>query len=168
MALFNSFLWLCSIPLYIGTTSSLSIYLSMTFMLLLCLGYCKWCCYEHWGACVFLDYNIVWYMPRSGIAGSYGNSIFSRFFEEASCCFPLWLLYIPANCTEGSLFSTASLAFVFCRLFHDGHSVHVSDFWLKDVPWEEAQSHKPPAQPSFQSPQFTLSVTKPEQNMSVL
>ena len=24
--------------------------------LLPCLGYCKQCCYEHWGACIFLNY----------------------------------------------------------------------------------------------------------------
>ena len=29
-------------------------------------------------------------IPRTGIAGSYGNSIFS-FYEEASYCFPQWL-----------------------------------------------------------------------------
>ena len=29
-------------------------------------------------------------MPRSGIAGSYGNAIFS-FIEEPAYCFPLWL-----------------------------------------------------------------------------
>ena len=31
--------------------------------LLLCLGYCKKCCYKHWGACVFLNYgflNALW------------------------------------------------------------------------------------------------------------
>ena len=48
-------------------------------------SYCKWCCSEHWGPCVFLkfigvhiSFQIVFfsgYMPRSGIAGSYGSSI---------------------------------------------------------------------------------------------
>ena len=28
-------------------------------------------------ACIFLNYNFIWIYARSGIAGSYGNSIFS-------------------------------------------------------------------------------------------
>ena len=51
-----------------------------TFRLLPCLGCYKQCCSEHWGACILSDYGfllICGYMPRSGIAGSYGNSIFS-------------------------------------------------------------------------------------------
>ena len=38
-----------------------------------CLGYCEPCFYEHRGACIFLS----GYMPKSGIDGSYSNSIFS-------------------------------------------------------------------------------------------
>ena len=54
------FVWLNSIPLYICTKSSLSIPLSMDiFRLLPCIGYCKQCCNEYWGAhilsiCIFL------------------------------------------------------------------------------------------------------------------
>ena len=49
-----------------------------TFGLLLCFEYC---CYEHQGACIFSNYIVFsGYVPRSGIAGSYGNSVFS-------CCF---------------------------------------------------------------------------------
>ena len=25
-----------------------------------CPGYCKSCCYEHWGACIFLNYGFLW------------------------------------------------------------------------------------------------------------
>ena len=50
-------------------------------MLLSCLGYCKYCCNEHWGTCSFSNYGFSRYMPRSGLAGSYGKSIFS-FFKE--------------------------------------------------------------------------------------
>ena len=48
--------------------------------LLPCLDYCKQCCYEHWGAFVFFWIRVFIffrYMPRSGVAGSYGNSTFS-------------------------------------------------------------------------------------------
>ena len=41
MTQFCSFLWLSNIPLYICTTSSLSVRLSMTFRFLPCPGYCK-------------------------------------------------------------------------------------------------------------------------------
>ena len=48
-----------------------------TFRLLPCLGYCKHSCNEHCGACILSDYGFLGYMPRSGIAGSYGTYIFS-------------------------------------------------------------------------------------------
>ena len=38
-----------------------------------CPDYCKYCCNEHWGTCVFLNYVFLGYMPSSGISGSYGN-----------------------------------------------------------------------------------------------
>ena len=47
-----------------------------TSRLLPCPGYCKQCCNEHWGTCVSILFSSV-YMPRSGIAGSYGSSISS-------------------------------------------------------------------------------------------
>ena len=31
-----------------------------TFRLLPCLGYCKQCCNEHWGACTLLDHVFLW------------------------------------------------------------------------------------------------------------
>ena len=49
----HSFLWLSNIPLYKCTTASLSIHLLMASRLLPCPGYCKYCCIEHWGTCVF-------------------------------------------------------------------------------------------------------------------
>ena len=48
-----------------------------TFKLFLHLGYDEWCCYEHRGACIFRIIVLSGYMPVSGTAGSYGNSIFS-------------------------------------------------------------------------------------------
>ena len=42
------------------------------------------------------------YMPRSGVARSYGSSVFS-FFKEPLCCFPPWLhpLTFPPAVEEG-------------------------------------------------------------------
>ena len=45
--------------------------------LLPCFGYYEQCCYGHTGACIFLNYGFIRYIPRSRISGSYGNSIFS-------------------------------------------------------------------------------------------
>ena len=55
--------------------SSLPIPLWWTFRLLRCLGCCKRCCYEHWGACIFSVMVFPGYMPRNYIGGSYGSCI---------------------------------------------------------------------------------------------
>ena len=64
---------------YIYITSSLSIHLSLDTQIASMSCYCKQCCYEHWGACIFLNQSFIFsrYMLRNGIARSCGNSIFS-------------------------------------------------------------------------------------------
>ena len=42
------------------TTSSLSIHLSMNIQVFPYPGYYKQCFYEHWGACIFLNWSVVW------------------------------------------------------------------------------------------------------------
>ena len=73
MALFRSFLWLSSIPLYTCNTSSLYGHLGCFHVLAIVNS-----------ATVNIGVHVsFWiivfsgYMPRSGIAGSYGNSVFS-------------------------------------------------------------------------------------------
>ena len=46
-----------------------------TSRLLPCSSYCKWWCSEHWGTLYFSVLTSSGYMPRSGIAGSYGGFI---------------------------------------------------------------------------------------------
>ena len=64
------------------------------------------------------------YMPRSGIAGSYGSFIHYWIFKESPYCLPQWLYQFtfPPIVQDHSLFSTSSLAFIVCRFFDDGHS----------------------------------------------
>ena len=52
------------------------------------------------------------YMPKSGIAGSYGNSSFS-FYLFSIVAAPI---YIPTNSVGDLLFSIPSLAFTICSL----------------------------------------------------
>ena len=106
--------------------------------------------------------------PGVGLLDHMATLYLAGFLRHLHTVFHCGCFTFPPTVQKGFLLSTAFLPFVFCSLFNDGHSDHVSDFWFKGVPWEEAQSHKPPAQPNFQSPQFTLSMTRPEQNMSVL
>jgi len=63
------------------------------------------------------------YMPRSGIAMSYGAFI-PRFFKESPYCLPQWLYQFtfPPIVQERSLLSTPSPAFIVWRLLDNGHS----------------------------------------------
>ena len=60
MTQFRSFLWLSNIPVYICTNLLYPFVCRWAFRLLPWSGYCKYCCNEHWGACVFLNYSFLW------------------------------------------------------------------------------------------------------------
>ena len=63
------------------------------------------------------------YIPRSGIAGSYSNSIFSclRILHTVLHSGHIdWHFHQP--CGRGSLFSTPSPVFIICKPFRDDHS----------------------------------------------
>ena len=63
------------------------------------------------------------YMPKSGIARSYGISI-CHFFVKLLTVFHSGYTSLASHqqCTKGSLFSTSSSTFVICVLFADSHS----------------------------------------------
>ena len=84
-------------------------------------------------------------VPRSGVAGPDGSSMFS--FWETSILFSTVAppKYVPANSVGGTLFSTPSSAFIICRFLNDGqHEVvpycyfdlHSSNNW-----WYSAYFH---------------------------
>ena len=65
-----------------------------------CIGSSLLTAESHWGASIFLNYSLVC-MPRSGIFGSYGNSIFR--FLGTSILFSIVAapIYIPTNSVGG-------------------------------------------------------------------
>ena len=78
MALFHSFLRLGNIYIYIYIPHLLYPFICRwTFRLLPCLGYCNSAAMNIGVHVSFQIWVVSRYMPRSGIAGSYGNSIFS-------------------------------------------------------------------------------------------
>ena len=85
---------------------------------------CKYCHREHRDACIFSNYIMVLsgYMPRSGIAGSYGSSIFF-FFWGIAILFSIVAapVYIPISSVGGFPF-LHTLSGTYCRLNNDGCS----------------------------------------------
>ena len=60
-------------------------------------------------------------MPSSGIAGSYGSSIFS-FLRNLHTVLHCGCIDLHSQQQEGSLFSAPYPAFLVCRFLDDGHS----------------------------------------------
>jgi hypothetical protein len=61
------------------------------------------------------------YIPRTGIAGSYGSAIFSFLRSFILFYIAVELMYIPTSSVEVYLFPPSSSAFVVC-VIDDNHS----------------------------------------------
>ena len=84
-----------------------------TFWLFPFLACCEQCCYEHRGACIFLNYRFVQIYAQEWDCWAMWKLSF-QFSETIPYCFPQWLrqLTIPPVVREGPLFSRSSSAFV--------------------------------------------------------
>ena len=80
------------------------------------LSSCELCCSEHRDTIsqdsTFSSFGCI---PRSGIAGSHGNSVSLR--SHHTCVPAAESFYIPALSAQGSSFSTSSPALVYCFIF---------------------------------------------------
>ena len=88
-----------------------------------CPGYCKQCCYEHWGACIFFELEFLFFQDICLGVELLDHMVTLKFLRSFILLSIMAApIYIPTNNVQGFLFSTSSPAFVICRLLDNGHS----------------------------------------------
>ena len=106
-----------------------------------CLGSCSLCYYEHWGAPLIFELEFSFFsvcLSWSGIAGSYGNCLFS-FWGTSVLFSTVAAPAFPSAVWEGSLCSTASPAFVgrlsddSCADWYEVLLPHCSFDWVSPI-----------------------------------
>ena len=94
----SSSLQLSNISLYSYTTTSLSIYLSMTSKLFPRADDYKYCCNEHWCMCLLKVWCSQRICPVVGLLGHVVDLfLVVFFFKDSSYCFPQWLYQLLAS-----------------------------------------------------------------------
>ena len=94
----SSSLQLSNISLYSYTTTSLSIYLSMTSKLFPRADYYQYCCNEHWCMCLLKVWCSQRICPVVGLLGHVVDLFLVVFFlKDSSYCFPQWLYQLLAS-----------------------------------------------------------------------
>ena len=96
-----------------------------------------------WHFAVYIFWIIFFsiYMPRSGIPGSYGSSIFIFYVTSIlSSIVSLWI-YIPTNILGGFLSLHTLPTFIVCGYFEDSHSswCEVISHWSFDLHFSNNQ-----------------------------
>ena len=115
------FLWLRNIPVVSIYHLFYPFLCQWTFRLLPRLGYCKQCCSEHWGACIFLE-CFLWIYAQEWDCKT-PQQLHFQVFKELPYYSPWWLYQFTFSPTvqQHSFFSPHHLQH-YCRLFGDGHS----------------------------------------------
>ena len=117
---FCSFLWMSSIPLCIYTTASVSGHLG-----------CFHVAMSIWVSVSFSRKILSSYMPKSGIAGSYGS--FVAFWSISMLFYILVVsIYIPTNSAEGFPFLHTLSSVCYWRTYSD---------WCEMVPHRSSDLH---------------------------
>ena len=120
MALFRSFQWLNTTPLYTGTTSSLPAPLPMDIQVASMNTAAM-------NTGVRVSFHFMFYsrdMPKSGNAGPYDSSVFRFLRKLHTVLYRRVPLYIPTSSTGVFPSPISSLACTVWGLFEDGHSDH--------------------------------------------
>ena len=93
-----------------------------TFRLFPCLGHCKWCCYEYWGASVFSNYSFVWVgiCPGVGLLDHMASLFFLGGGAPPHFSTVAVPIYIPTSSIKG---------FPFCHIL-SSISIFSPVYWL--------------------------------------
>ena len=92
------------------------------FRLLPCPGYCKQCCNELWGTCVFFTFGFLRVYAWKWDCWVLMVVLFLVFFKGSPSSIVAVSVYIPTNSARAFIFVYTLSTFIVGWLFDDGHS----------------------------------------------